>query len=146
MTFSALLRTIVDDCDLWLDGANEGGVVAGIDAMMIDLENIHRADNVLRTCQTIFDVPGQIAAIKKSETTKRKQNADALGIVAGVFGLRFEILSTGSNLRRTDCSPRTMPLGGETRTLSSGEFFGDLCNLISSPGFRVVELPPVVCL
>jgi len=101
MTFSSLLRTIVDDRDLWLDGADERRVVTGIDPMMIDLEDIHRTDNVLRTRQPIFDVPGQIAAVEESETTKRKQNADAVGIVTRVFGFRFEILSTRSNLRRT---------------------------------------------
>src|SRR6185295_2483649 len=113
MAFRALLRTIVDDRDLWLDGAKECGVVTGINPVMIYLENVHGADNVLRTRKPIFDVPGQIATVKKPEATKRKQNADAVDVVTRVFRLRLKILSTRSNLRRTRLLAKDHAVGSD---------------------------------
>jgi hypothetical protein len=103
-------------------------------------------DNVLRTRKPIFDVPGQIAAVKnlKLPNVSKMPMLLALSLVSSAFDSKFS--PHGRICGVLDCSPTTMPPAATTRTLSIGEFFGDLGNLISSPGFRVIEPPPVVCL
>ena len=71
----AFARTIVDDGHARMNRAHHRWIVAGIDPMMIDLKNIHRTDQVLRTHQTVLDVPGQIAAIKEFEAVYSIQPA-----------------------------------------------------------------------
>jgi hypothetical protein len=81
---------------------------------MIDLENVHGADQVFRASQPVLNVPGQIPAVKKSEAAKGKQNSNAVDVVGSIFGFRLEVLSARSNLRRTRLLAENDPLAATT--------------------------------
>ncbi len=68
---------------------------------MIRLIHVYGPGKILRTCQPVFNIPRQVTAVKEFEVAKADQNADAVGVVGFVLGLRLEIRTAGFDLGRT---------------------------------------------
>ena len=67
-------------------------IVADVQAVVRHLVDVHRADLVGRMDQLVLDVPGQVAEVEEAEVAVAEQEAEALGVVALVLGLRLVVL------------------------------------------------------
>ena len=76
--FASLPWAVVDHRNAGIECTDQYRIVAVINSMMIHLIHINCTGDVLWTRQTVFDVPGEVAAIKESEAAEGHQDADAL--------------------------------------------------------------------
>src|SRR6185436_12449266 len=90
---------------------------------MIRLVDIYGTGKILRTSEAVFDIPGQVTAVKEFEATKAEQNADAVGIVAFVFRLCFEIRATDFDLRRPWFFAQYNTIGSQYQNSQRGRIF-----------------------
>jgi hypothetical protein len=62
-------------------------VIAGLEAVVIDLVEVDFAREVVRSDEAFFDVPGEVATIEEAEVAEAEEEDEAVGVVGFVFGL-----------------------------------------------------------
>ena len=66
---------------------------------MVYLKNVNWANEVFWTSEAAFDVPRQIAAVKKPETSEDKHDPHTVGVVTDILRFWLEVLAAGPHLR-----------------------------------------------
>ncbi len=83
----AFAWAVVHDGDGGGEGANEEGVVTGLQAVVIDLVEVDFAREVVRGDEAFLDVPGEVATVEEAEVAEAEEEDDAVGVVGFVLGL-----------------------------------------------------------
>ena len=66
------------------DRPEQGRMVRDVHAVVRHLEQVDRADQVVRTDQLLLDVPGQVAAIQEVELAEAEPDRQASRVVRGI--------------------------------------------------------------